>query len=459
MIWEVEKMIHKYYLMGHYIVLDVYSGAVHLVDRIAFRLLDFLAPPLEDALPADLFKALESEFAASEIAEAYAELRSLYKDGALFSEDGYGLFEDKLVPSPVKALCLNISHDCNLRCAYCFAGKGDYDQGRMLMSAETGKKAIDYLIARSQDRENLEVDFFGGEPLLNLETVKAVVEYARSREKEAGKNFRFTITTNGLALCDETIDFINREMSNVVLSLDGRKEVNDQMRRRIDGSGSFDAILPKFQKLVAGREGEYYLRGTFTSHNLDFAQDVAELYRLGFDQVSVEPVVAAPSADYAIGEGDLPAVYAEYERLANFMLEDAKKGGSLNFFHFMLDLSQGPCAIKRLRGCGSGNEYLAITPDGDVYPCHQFVGLEEWKMGSVHDDSLDSEKKAFFAAATVYQKPDCKDCWAKYYCSGGCGANNYRYMGGVLAAHTISCEMEKKRLECAIALKAALASL
>ena len=456
MIWEVEKMIHKYHLMGHYILLDVNSGAVYLIDRIAFRLLDFLTPPLGEALPADLLQALEGAFDTDEIAEAYAELHSLYRDGALFSEDGYGLFADKLVPSPVKALCLNISHDCNLRCAYCFAGKGDYDQGRMLMSEETGKKAIDYLIARSQDRENLEVDFFGGEPLLNLETVKAVVGYARQRERQAGKNFCFTITTNGLALSDETIDLINREMSNVVLSLDGRKEVNDRMRKRVDGSGSFDAILPKFQKLVADREGEYYLRGTFTRHNLDFARDVAALYRLGFDQVSVEPVVADPASDYAIRESDLPAVFAEYERLASFMLEDAKKGGSLNFFHFMLDLSQGPCAIKRLRGCGSGNEYLAVTPDGEVYPCHQFVGLEEWKMGNVHENSLDAEKKARFAAATVYQKPDCKDCWAKYYCSGGCGANNYRYMGNLLTAHTISCEMEKKRLECAIALKAAL---
>ena len=449
-------MIHKYELMGQRIVLDVYSGAVHLVDRVVFRLLDFIAPPLEENLPVDIIEQLEGEFCRQELEEAYAEIYELYQGGALFSEDGYHLFADKLTPSPVKALCLNISHDCNLRCAYCFAGEGDYDQGAALMSEQTGKKAIDYLIEHSGQREDLEVDFFGGEPLLNFDVVKAVVDYARQRERKTGKRFRFTITTNGLALSDEIIDYINREMSNAVLSLDGRKTVNDRMRRCPDGSGCFDAVLPNFQKLVGSRQDDYYLRGTFTKYNLDFAEDVLALCDLGFDQVSMEPVVADPKMPYAITEEDLPLVFAEYERLAGLLLENRRGGGFLNFFHFMLDLSQGPCAIKRLRGCGSGNEYLAVTPEGDVYPCHQFVGMQEWKMGSVYDGTLDAQQKAYFAACTVYEKPDCKACWAKYYCSGGCNANNYRYEGDVLRAHTISCEMEKKRMECAIALKAAL---
>ena len=447
-------MIHKYEQMGNRIVLDVYSGAVHVVDAAAYRLLDFLIPPLEENLPDAILEELEGQFPPDELREAYAELYALYRDGALFSEDGYALFADKLVPSPVKALCLNISHDCNLRCAYCFAGEGDYGE-RALMSEQTGKKAIDYLIARSQEREDLEVDFFGGEPLLNFDVVKSVVDYARARAKEAGKRFRFTITTNGLALSDEIIAYINREMSNVVLSLDGRKPVNDRVRVRPGGSGSFDAVVPKFQKLVSSREDDYYLRGTFTKYNLDFAEDVLALYHLGFDQVSIEPVVADPKTPHALAEEDLSQIFTEYERLAEILLKDRRDGGSLNFFHYMLDLTQGPCAIKRLRGCGSGNEYLAITPEGDVYPCHQFIGMKEWKMGSVWDDTLDAEKKAYFAACTVYEKPGCKDCWAKYYCSGGCNANNYQYEGDVLRPHGLSCEMEKKRLECAIALKAA----
>jgi len=440
--------------MGKRIVLDVYSGAVHLLSPAAYSLLDHIVPPLSESLPQSALEKLKGKVDPHEAAQAYAELYELYKDGALFSEDGYELFADKLVPSPVKALCLNVAHQCNLRCAYCFAGDGDYASSG-LMDARTGKRAIDYLITHSQGRESLEVDFFGGEPLLAFETVKSVVDYARGLEKETGKRFRFTITTNGLALNDDITAYINREMSNVVLSLDGRKQVNDRVRKRVDGSGSFENILPNFQKLVKERVGDYYLRGTFTSHNLDFAQDVLELYRLGFDQVSIEPVVADPEQPYALTEQELPAIFTEYERLAEILLKDSREGGTLNFFHYMLDLAQGPCAIKRLRGCGSGNEYLAVTPEGDVYPCHQFVGMPEWKMGSVHDGSLDIEKKARFAACTVYHKPECKVCWAKYYCSGGCNANNYTYRGDVLSPHILSCEMEKKRLECAIALKAA----
>jgi len=440
--------------MGKSVVLDVNSGAVHLVSEVAYVLLDHISPPLTENLSQTVLEQLAGKFAPEELAQAYAELYKLYNGDELYSGDGYDLFADKLVPSPVKALCLNVAHQCNLRCAYCFAGDGDYGDSS-LMDAQTGKKAIDYLIAHSHGRESLEVDFFGGEPLLAIETVKSVVDYARGLENETGKRFRFTITTNGLALNDEITDYINQEMSNVVLSLDGRKEVNDRVRRRVDGSGSFESILPKFRKLVGERDGEYYLRGTFTRHNLDFAQDVFELYRLGFDQVSIEPVVAAPKQPYALTERELPEVFAEYEHLAELMLKDSREGGTLNFFHYMLDLAQGPCAIKRLRGCGSGNEYLAVTPEGDVYPCHQFVGMPEWKMGSVYDGSLDAEKKARFAACTVYHKPECRDCWAKYYCSGGCNANNYSYRGDILSPHIISCDMEKKRLECAIALKAA----
>ena len=353
-------------------------------------------------------------------------------------------------------MCLNIAHDCNLRCKYCFASTGDFGKGRKLMTFETGKKAIDFLLEKSLDRKNLELDFFGGEPLMNFDVVKQIVEYARSREAEYGKKFRFTITTNGVLLDDDKIDFINREMSNVVLSIDGRKEVNDYMRKRVDGSGCYDKIMPAFKKLVEKRgDKEYYVRGTFTKNNLDFSNDVFDLYNNGFDQISVEPVVCEASADYAITEKELPAIFKEYERLAERILENEKKGKKFNFFHFMLDLDQGPCAIKRLRGCGCGNDYVAITPDGDIYPCHQFVGIEEFKMGNIDEGTFDTNMKSYFSKTHVYTKPECKKCWAKFYCSGGCNANNYQYAGDVHNAHKLSCQLQKKRLECAIMLKAA----
>lgn len=332
---------------------------------------------------------------------------------------------------------------------------------RQIMSFEVGKAAVDYLIAHSEGRHNLEIDFFGGEPLMNFEVVKQVVTYARSLEKKHNKRFRFTITTNGMLLDEHKIDFINREMYNVVLSIDGRKEVNDYVRSTVGGQGCYDVIMPKFQKLVEARRNadytQYYVRGTFTKYNKDFANDVLHLNDLGFDQVSVEPVVANPSADYALTEQDLPDVFAEYERLAAIMVERYHTPEDFNFFHFMMDLDQGPCAIKRLRGCGCGNEYVAVTPDGDVYPCHQFVGHDEWKMGNVFDLSIDLEKKDLFAATTVYQKEDCKNCWAKFYCSGGCNANSMQYQGDIRKPHTLSCKMEKKRVECAIMIKAATA--
>ena len=447
-------MIHKYKLNGLNIVLDVNSGGVHLVDELTYDLLDNVEPPFEAECPQKVVDKLSKSYAEQDIRDCYDEIVELYNDKILFSEDDYEKYAQYSVASPVKAMCLNIAHDCQLRCKYCFASTGDFGKGRKLMSFETGKHAIDFLLENSGDRPNLELDFFGGEPLMNFNVVKQVVEYARSREKEYNKKFRFTITTNGLLLDDEKIDFINREMSNVVLSIDGRKEVNDFFRVLPNGQGCYDMILPKYQKLVAGRgDKEYYVRGTFTNKNLDFSNDVFALNEAGFDQISVEPVVGDDDI-YALTEKDLPAVFAEYEKLALKLLENEKNGKKFNFFHFMLDLDQGPCAIKRLRGCGCGNDYVAITPDGDIFPCHQFVGIDEYKMGNIDEGTFDQKMKADFAKAHVYSKPDCRECWAKFYCSGGCNANNYQYMGDIRTAHKISCQLEKKRLECAIMMKA-----
>ena len=449
-------MIHKYKLGGFNIVLDVNSGGVHIVDELTYDMLDNVELPFEEKCPEKVIKKLSKYYSVDEIESCYNEIVELYNDQILFSEDDYEKYADYSVASPVKAMCLNIAHDCNLRCKYCFASTGDFGKGRKLMTFETGKKAIDFLLEKSLDRKNLELDFFGGEPLMNFDVVKQIVEYARSREAEDGKKFRFTITTNGVLLDDDKIDFINREMSNVVLSIDGRKEVNDYMRKRVDGSGCYDKIMPAFKKLVEKRgDKEYYVRGTFTKNNLDFSNDVFDLYNNGFDQISVEPVVCEASADYAITEKELPAIFKEYERLAERILENEKKGKKFNFFHFMLDLDQGPCAIKRLRGCGCGNDYVAITPDGDIYPCHQFVGIEEFKMGNIDEGTFDTNMKSYFSKTHVYTKPECKKCWAKFYCSGGCNANNYQYAGDVHNAHKLSCQLQKKRLECAIMLKAA----
>ncbi len=449
-------MIHKYKLGGFNIVLDVNSGGVHIVDELTYDMLDNVELPFEEKCPEKVIKKLSKYYSVDEIESCYNEIVELYNDQILFSEDDYEKYADYSVASPVKAMCLNIAHDCNLRCKYCFASTGDFGKGRKLMTFETGKKAIDFLLEKSLDRKNLELDFFGGEPLMNFDVVKQIVEYARSREAEYGKKFRFTITTNGVLLDDDKIDFINREMSNVVLSIDGRKEVNDYMRKRVDGSGCYDKIMPAFKKLVEKRgDKEYYVRGTFTKNNLDFSNDVFDLYNNGFDQISVEPVVCEASADYAITEKELPAIFKEYERLAERILENEKKGKKFNFFHFMLDLDQGPCAIKRLRGCGCGNDYVAITPDGDIYPCHQFVGIEEFKMGNIDEGTFDTKMKSYFSKTHVYTKPECKKCWAKFYCSGGCNAIIYQYACDVLNAHLLSCLLQKKRLECAIMLKAA----
>ena len=447
-------MIHKYKLNGLNIVLDVNSGGVHLVDELTYDLLDNVEPPFDEKCPERVLDKLSVSYSREDIEECYEEIKELYDEHILFSEDNYEKFAKYSVASPVKAMCLNIAHDCQLRCKYCFASTGDFGKGRKLMSFETGKHAIDFLLENSGDRPNLELDFFGGEPLMNFDVVKKIVEYARSREQEYNKKFRFTITTNGLLLDDDKIDFINREMSNVVLSIDGRKEVNDFFRVTASGKGSYDTILPKYKKLVEKRgDKEYYVRGTFTNRNLDFSEDIFALYDAGFDQISVEPVVGE-DGEYALTEKDLPQVFKEYERLAQRIIENEKNGKKFNFFHFMIDLDQGPCAIKRLRGCGCGNDYIAITPDGDIYPCHQFVGKDEYKMGNIDEGTFDQKMKEEFAQAHIYSKPDCRQCWAKFYCSGGCNANNYQYMGSILNAHKISCQLEKKRLECAIMLKA-----
>lgn len=449
-------MIHKYKLNGYNIVLDVNSGAVHVVDELTYDLLDNVEPPFDEECPEKVLRKLSRFYNTDDIKVCYDEIKELYNNKMLYSEDTYEPFSKVSIASPIKAMCLNISHDCNLRCEYCFASKGDFGTGRKLMSLETGKKALDFLIENSGNRVNLEVDFFGGEPLMNFDVVKQLIEYGRKRETETGKNFRFTITTNGLLLDDDKIDFINKEMNNVVLSIDGRKEINDKLRVRADGSGSYDKIVPLYKKLVEKRgDKEYYVRGTFTKFNQDFSEDVFALLDQGFDQISIEPVVGDPSDPYSLTESELPQIFREYDKLTKRILEYEETGKKFNFFHFMIDLDQGPCAIKRMRGCGCGNEYVAVTPDGDIYPCHQFVGKEEYKMGNLYDNTFNREMKDDFSKAHIYTKSDCKECWARFYCSGGCNANNYEHMGDILKSYKIACELEKKRLECAIMLKAA----
>lgn len=447
-------MIHKFKAKDICIVLDVNSGAVHVVDDMTYDLLDFIEEPLPEKCPEQALQGLSAKYPPEELQESYGELLKLQKENILFSRDTYEPYAETAVLSPVKAMCLHIAHDCNLRCKYCFAATGDFGTGRKLMPLETAKAAIDFLLQRSEGRENLELDFFGGEPLMNFDVVKETVAYARSKEEEYGKKFRFTITTNGILLTDDKIDFINQEMSNVVLSLDGRKEVNDRVRVRVDGSGSYDKIMDGYKRLVERRgDKEYYVRGTYTKYNLDFSEDVFHIYEQGFDQISVEPVMEDESVEYAITEKDLDRIYQEYDKLVERITELKKNGGFLNFFHFMVDLDQGPCVIKRLRGCGSGNEYVAITPDGDIYPCHQFVGHEEYKMGNLEDGTFSEEIKKEFAGAHVYSKPSCRDCWARFYCSGGCNANNYIYEGDIHKSHELSCKIQKKRLESAILMK------
>ena len=441
------------------IVLDIYSGAVHIVDDCIYDMLDYLLEPFipQSQCPEFITDALKDSYDVSVIKESYLEVCELAKNGQLFCEDCYEEFANNWnKQSVVKALCLHIAHDCNLRCKYCFAGTGEYNGERGIMSAQTGKKAIDFVIANSGKRKNIELDFFGGEPLMNFEVVKDITEYAKEQGEKHGKNFRFTITTNGILLDEEKMNYINENMSNVVLSIDGRKEVNDRVRTRVDGSGSYDSILPKFIDMANRRnQDNYYVRGTFTAYNKDFAEDVIHLADLGFKQTSVEPVVAPYEEDYALTEKDIPEIFAEYEKLAAECLKRYREGNGFNFFHFMIDLDQGPCAIKRLSGCGAGHEYLAVAANGDLYPCHQFVGNHDFLMGSVYGDKIDEDIRSYFEKSNIYTKDKCRNCFAKFYCSGGCSANAHNFNGDINNPYELACEFEKKRVECAIAIEAA----
>ena len=442
-----------------YIALDVNSGCVHVLDKLCYDIIRSLCN--HDWLPEqEVFDQvacqLDKEYQREALREGWEEIQELYANGVLFSADEYAdIAVNMKRNSPVKAMCLHVAHDCNLRCTYCFADEGAYHNRRELMSAETGKLAMDFLIRHSGTRCNLEVDFFGGEPLMNFEAVKEIVRYAREQEKIHNKNFRFTITTNGVLLNDENIAFINENMSNVVLSLDGRKEVNDRVRCRVDGSGSYDSIVPKLIKVAESRhQDNYYVRGTFTKYNLDFSKDVLHLADLGFKQTSVEPVVSEPEAPYAITEEDLPKLFEEYEKLVEAYLQRKKEGKGFQFFHFMIDLEQGPCVIKRLSGCGAGCEYLAVAPNGDIYPCHQFVGTEKYKMGNIAEDTINQDLRSMFEDCNVYTKPKCRECFAKFYCSGGCMANACLLNGDINEPHEISCALQRKRVECSLYAKA-----
>jgi uncharacterized protein len=436
--------------------MDVNSGAVHVVDDIVYDII----PLYEDGDEKAVFEKLGSKYSEEDIREALSEVKALRDQEMLYTKDVYEEYitDFKKRQTVVKALCLHIAHDCNLACKYCFAEEGEYHGRRELMSYEVGRKALDFLIENSGNRVNLEVDFFGGEPLMNFDVVKQLVEYGRSREKECNKKFRFTLTTNGVLLNDDILEFANKEMSNVVLSIDGRQEIHDKMRPFRNGKGSYEMIVPKFQKVAESRhQTNYYVRGTFTHFNTDFSEDVLHLAKLGFKQISVEPVVAESTEDYAIREEDIPTLLAEYDKLASEMLRLEEENKGFNFFHFMIDLEGGPCVAKRLSGCGSGTEYLAVTPWGDLYPCHQFVGNEKFLLGNVDEGITNTAVRDEFKLCNVYAKESCRNCFAKFYCSGGCAANAYNFSGDINGAYEIGCELQKKRVECAIMLKAARA--
>ena len=459
-------MIHQFINNGYHIVLDVNSGSVHVVDPVVYDAIAAVSKQipemdkpekLSEEVTANVHKKLDETYGSEMVCEALEDIQELIDAEQLLTRDIYRDFvlDFKKRKTVVKALCLHIAHDCNLACRYCFAEEGEYHGRRALMSFEVGKKALDFLVANSGSREHLEVDFFGGEPLLNWKVVKQLVEYGRSLEEANHKKFRFTLTTNGVLLNDEIMEFCNREMSNVVLSLDGRKEINDKMRPFRNGSGSYDMIVPKFQKFAESRgQKNYYVRGTFTRNNLDFADDVIHYADLGFQQMSMEPVVADPAEDYAIREEDIQQILKEYDKLALEYIKRKKDGRGFNFFHFMVDLDQGPCAIKRLSGCGAGHEYLAVAPNGDIYPCHQFVGNKDFLMGNVNENKIDENIEKMFERSNVYTKEKCKNCFAKFYCSGGCSANAYNFNGDINKPYELACEFEKKRLECSIAIEA-----
>ena len=447
-------LIHQYKLGGYNIVLDVCSGSVHAVDDIAYDIISMYEGHTREEVISAVKKKYGADVTDADIEECYAQVAELADEGSLFAPDSFEPMAGKLkerTAGVIKALCLHVAHTCNLNCSYCFASQGKYHGDRAVMSYEVGKQALDFLVAHSGTRRNLEVDFFGGEPLMNFDVVKRLVAYARSIEKEAGKNFRFTLTTNGMLIDDDVIDFANREMSNVVLSLDGRREVHDRYRVDYAGHGSWDRIVPKFQKLVAARGGKnYYMRGTFTHANPDFLKDIETMLDLGFTELSMEPVVCAPGDAAELTAEDLPVVLDQYEKLADLMIKRDREGKPFTFYHYMIDLSGGPCIYKRISGCGSGTEYMAVTPWGDLYPCHQFVGEEKFRLGDIWHGVTNTTVQGEFAACNVYAHPECRDCWARLYCSGGCAANAYHSTGKVTGVYKYGCELFRKRMECAI---------
>lgn len=453
-------MIHQYKLNGYNIVLDVFSGSVHTVDDLAYDIISMYKEKSADEIVASMLSKYSEDpsIDKDEILQVIEDINELEENGKLFTEDEYKdlAFDFKNNNTVIKALCLHVSHTCNLNCEYCFASQGKYHGERALMSFDVGKRAIDFLVENSGTRKNLEVDFFGGEPLMNWDVVKQIVAYARSIEKEKNKNFRFTLTTNGVLIDDEVIDFANKEMHNVVLSLDGRKEIHDRLRKTINGKGSYDTIVPKFQEFVKRRGDKgYYIRGTFTHNNTDFTNDIFHMADLGFTQLSMEPVVCSPDDPYALTYDDLPVIFEQYEILAKYMLEREKQGNPITFYHYMIDLTGGPCIYKRISGCGSGTEYMAVTPWGELYPCHQFVGDPKYSLGNIYDGVTNKDVQNEFKMCNAYARPECKDCWAKLYCSGGCAANAYHATGSVTGVYKYGCELFKKRMECAIMMKAA----
>ena len=456
-------MIHQYILNGFHIVLDVCSGSVHVVDPLAYDVIALYLDHTADEIVAAMLEkyAGQPEVTEEEIRACLSDVEELKAAGKLFSPDLYAdkAFDFKNRHTDVKALCLHVAHACNLNCEYCFAAQGKFHGDAALMTFETGKQALDFLMDHSGTRRNLEVDFFGGEPLLNFEVCKQLVAYARSVEKERGKNFRFTLTTNGVNIDDEVIEWANKECHNVVLSLDGRKEVHDRLRKDLSGQGSYDVILPKFQKLVTARGGKgYYMRGTFTHNNVDFTEDLFHMADLGFTELSMEPVVCPPSDPYALTEEDLPKLLEQYERLALEMLRREEEGNPFTFYHYMIDLSSGPCIYKRMAGCGSGTEYMAVTPWGDLYPCHQFVGDDAYKLGNIWNGVTNTGVQNEFKCCNAVARPECRDCWARLYCSGGCAANAYHATGHIQGVYEYGCKLFKKRIECAIMMEAARAA-
>lgn len=457
-------MIHQYKLNGYNIVLDVFSGSVHSVDDLAYDVIALFENHSGEEIISTMLEkyAPDPEIDRAEIEACIADVKELRGAGKLFTQDCYGdhACDLKNRSHAVKALCLHVAHTCNLNCEYCFAAQGKYHGERALMSFDVGKRALDFLIENSGNQKNLEVDFFGGEPLMNWDVCKQLVAYGRSREEETGKHFRFTLTTNGLLVNDDVIEFTNREMNNVVLSLDGRREVHDALRKTGGGKGSYDTIVPKFQEFAKSRgDREYYIRGTFTHANTDFTNDLFHMADLGFDRLSMEPVVCDPKEPYALTEKDLPVLMEQYEILAREMLKREKEGRGFVFYHYMIDLTGGPCIYKRISGCGSGTEYLAVTPTGDLYPCHQFVGESEYRMGNIWDGVTNEAMREKFKSCNAYARPDCKDCWAKLYCSGGCAANALHATGDITGTYEYGCELFRKRMECAIMIKVAESEL